>query len=260
MTVSIKDNKAFVKRIAASIIPQKLVTRKESVYIDDDALVINSSIHINNSTTSEYSSTGPNIILSSMFIRPFELLEEICDITVDDTIASKIRIYDDKKYVIVDGHNTSSFIVDGEYTDALIFSDSYNEFMNMIQIKNKRAGSIINTLCSRKLHWSIEYGVTGKLYTATLKSKVKMAKDLDTYSMYIEDSTNVYTHTSAKDIIDELLALPYEFHGTCINYSAIDCTRSYGKFVIDKMRSEAEANQIISYVDSNTNNIARRLI
>lgn len=259
MTVSIKDNKAFVKRIAASIIPQKLVTRKESVYVGDDALVVNSSIHINNSTTSEYSSTGPNIILSSMFIRPFELLEEF-GVAVDDITSSKIRIYDDKKYVIADGHNTSSFIVDDEYTDALIFSDSYNEFMKMIQIKNKRAGSIINTLCSRKLHWSIEYDVAGKLYSATLKSKVKMAKDLDTYSMYIEDSTNVYTHTSAKDIIEELLALPYEFHGTCINYSAIDYTRSYGNFVIDKMRTEAEANQIISYVNNNTSNIARRLI
>lgn len=259
MTVSIKDNKAFVRRIAASIIPQKLVTRKESVYVGDDALVVNSSIYINNSTTSEYSSTGPNIILSSMMIRPFELLE-MNGVAVDDISSSKIRIYDDKKYVIVDGHNTSSFIVDDEYTDTLLFSDSYNEFINMIQIKNKRVGSVMNTLCSRKLHWSIEYGVTGKLYSATLKSKVKMAKDLDTYSMYIEDSTNVYTHTSAKDIIDELLALPYEFHGTCINYSAIDCTRSYGKFVIDKMRSEAEANQILSYVNSNTSNIARRLI
>lgn len=259
MTVSIKDNKAFVRRIAASIIPQKLVTRKESVYVDDDALVVNSSIYINNSTTSEYSSTGPNIILSSMMIRPFALLETY-GVAVDDITSSKIRIYDDKKYVIVDGHNTSSFIVDGEYTDTLLFSDSYNEFINMIQIKNKKVGSIINTLCSRKLHYSIEYEVNSKLYSATLKSKVEMGKDLDTYSMYIEDSTNVYTHTSAKDIIDELLALPYEFHGTCINYSAIDCTRSYGKFVIDKMRSEAEANQILSYVNSNTSNIARRLI
>lgn len=259
MTVSIKDNKAFVRRIAASIIPQKLVTRKESVYVDDDALVVNSSIYINNSTTSEYSSTGPNIILSSMMIRPFELLE-MYGVAVDDITSSKIRIYDDKKYVIVDGHNTSSFIVDDEYKDTLLFSDSYNEFINMIQIKNKKVGSIINTLCSRKLHYSIEYEVNSKLYSATLKSKVKMAKDLDTYSMYIEDSTNVYTHTSAKDIIDELLALPYEFHGTCINYSAIDCTRSYGKFVIDKMRSEAEANKILSYVNSNTSNIARRLI
>jgi hypothetical protein len=259
MTVSIKDNKAFVRRIAASIIPQKLVTRKESVYVDDDALVVNSSIYINNSTTSEYSSTGPNIILSSMMIRPLELLE-MNGVAVDDITSSKIRIYDDKKYVIADGHNTSSFIVDDEYKDTLLFSDSYNEFINMIQIKNKRVGSVINTLCSRKLHHSIEYEVNSKLYSTTLKSKVKMAKDLDTYSMYIEDSTNVYTHTSAKDIIDELLALPYEFHGTCINYSAIDCTRSYGKFVIDKMRSEAEANQILSYVNSNTGNIARRLI
>lgn len=259
MTVSIKDNKAFVRRIAASIIPQKLVTRKESVYVGDDALVVNSSIYINNSTTSEYSSTGPNIILSSMMIRPLELLE-MNGVAVDDITSSKIRIYDDKKYVIVDGHNTSSFIVDDEYTDTSIFSDSYNEFINMIQIKNKKVGSIINTLCSRKLHHSIEYEVNSKLYSATLKSKVEMGKDLDTYSMYIEDSTNVYTHTSAKDIIDELLALPYEFHGTCINYSAIDCTRSYGKFVIDKMRSEAEANQILSYVNSNTSNIARRLI
>lgn len=259
MTVSIKDNKAFVKRIAASIIPQKLVTRKESVYVGDDALVVNSSIYINNSTTSEYSSTGPNIILSSMMIRPFELLE-MNGVAVDDITSSKIRIYDDKKYVIVDGHNTSSFIVDDEYTDTLLFSDSYNEFINMSQIKNKRVGSVMNTLCSRKLHHSIEYEVNSKLYSATLKSKVEMGKDLDTYSMYIEDSTNVYTHTSAKDIIDELLSLPYEFHGTCINYSAIDCTRSYGKFVIDKMRSESEANQIILYVDSNTNNIARRLI
>lgn len=259
MTVSIKDNKAFVRRITASIIPQKLVTRKESVYVDDDALVVNSSIYINNSTTSEYSSTGPNIILSSMMIRPLELLE-MNGVAVDDITSSKIRIYDDKKYVIVDGHNTSSFIVDDEYTDTLLFSDSYNEFINMIQIKNKRVGSVMNTLCSRKLHHSIEYEVNSKLYSATLKSKVKMAKDLDTYSMYIEDSTNVYTHTSAKDIIDELLALPYEFHGTCINYSAIDHTRSYGKFVIDKMRSKAEANQIISYVNSNTSNIARRLI
>lgn len=259
MTVSIKDNKAFVRRIAASIIPQKLVTRKESVYVGDDALVINSSIYINNSTTSEYSSTGPNIILSSMMIRPFELLE-MNGVAVDDITSSKIRIYDDKKYVIVDGHNTSSFIVDDEYTDTLLFSDSYNEFINMTQVKNKRVGSIINTLCSRKLHHSIEYEVNSKLYSATLKSEVEMGKDLDTYSMYIEDSTNVYTHTSAKDIIDELLALPYEFHGTCINYSAIDYTRSYGKFVIDKMRSESEANQIISYVNSNTGNIARRLI
>lgn len=259
MTVSIKDNKAFVRRIAASIIPQKLVTRKESVYVGDDALVINSSVYINNSTTSEYSSTGPNIILSSMMIRPFELLE-MHGVAVDDITSSKIRIYDDKKYVIADGHNTSSFIVDGEYTDTLLFSDSYNEFINMIQIKNKKVGSIINTLCSRKLHHSIEYEVNSKLYSATLKSEVEMGKGLDTYSMYIEDSTNVYTHTSAKDIIDELLALPYEFHGTCINYSAIDCTRSYGKFVIDKMRSEAEANKILSYVNSNTSNIARRLI
>lgn len=259
MTVSIKDNKAFVRRIAASIIPQKLVTRKESVYVDDDALVVNSSIYINNSTTSEYSSTGPNIILSSMMIRPLELLE-MNGVAVDDITSSKIRIYDDKKCVIADGHNTSSFIVDDEYKDTLLFSDSYNEFINMIQIKNKRVGSVMNTLCSRKLHHSIEYEVNSKLYSATLKSEVEMGKDLDTYSMYIEDSTNVYTHTSAKDIIDELLALPYEFHGTCINYSAIDHTRSYGKFVIDKMRSEAEANQIISYVDNNTNNIARRLI
>lgn len=259
MTVSIKDNKAFVRRIAASIIPQKLVTRKESVYVGDDALVVNSSIYINNSTTSEYSSTGPNIILSSMMIRPFELLE-MNGVAVDDITSSKIRIYDDKKYVIADGHNTSSFIVDDEYTDTLIFSDSYNEFMNMIQVKNKKVGSVMNTLCSRKLHHSIEYEVNSKLYSATLKSEVEMGKDLDTYSMYIEDSTNVYTHTSAKDIIDELLALPYEFHGTCINYSAIDHTRSYGKFVIDKMRTEAEANQILSYVNSNTNNIARRLI
>lgn len=259
MTVSIKDNKAFVRRIAASIIPQKLVTRKESVYVGDDALVVNSSIYINNSTTSEYSSTGPNIILSSMMIRPLELLE-MNGVAVDDITSSKIRIYDDKKYVIVDGHNTSSFTLDDEYTDTSIFSDSYNEFINMIQIKNKRVGSVMNTLCSRKLHHSIEYEVNSKLYSATLKSKVEMGKDLDTYSMYIEDSTNVYTHTSAKDIIDELLALPYEFHGTCINYSAIDCTRSYGKFVIDKMRSEAEANQILSYVNNNTNNIARRLI
>lgn len=259
MTVSIKDNKAFVRRIAASIIPQKLVTRKESVYVGDDAIVVNPSIYINNSTTSEYSSTGPNIILSSMMIRPFELLE-MHGVAVDDITSSKIRIYDDKKYVIVDGHNTSSFIVDGEYTDTLLFSDSYNEFINMIQIKNKRVGSVMNTLCSRKLHHSIEYEVNSKLYSATLKSKVEMGKDLDTYSMYIEDSTNVYTHTSAKDIIDELLALPYEFHGTCINYSAIDHTRSYGKFVIDKMRSEAEANQILSYVNNNTSNIARRLI
>lgn len=259
MTVSIKDNKTFVRRIAASIIPQKLVTRKESVYVDDDALVVNSSIYINNSTTSEYSSTGPNIILSSMMIRPLELLE-MNGVAVDDITSSKIRIYDDKKYVIADGHNTSSFIVDDEYKDTLLFSDSYNEFINMIQIKNKRVGSVMNTLCSRKLHYSIEYEVNSKLYSATLKSKVKMAKDLDTYSMYIEDSTNVYTHTSAKDIIDELLALSYEFHGTCINYSAIDHTRSYGKFVIDKMRTEAEANQILSYVNNNTSNIARRLI
>lgn len=259
MTVSIKDNKAFVRRIAASIIPQKLVTRKESVYVGDDALVVNSSIYINNSTTSEYSSTGPNIILSSMMIRPLELLE-MNGVAVDDITSSKVRIYDDKKDVTVDECATSSFIVDDEYKDTLLFSDSYNEFINMIQIKNKRVGSVMNTLCSRKLHHSIEYEVNSKLYSATLKSKVKMAKDLDTYSMYIEDSTNVYTHTSAKDIIDELLALPYEFHGTCINYSAIDCTRSYGKFVIDKMRSEAEANQILSYVNSNTSNIARRLI
>lgn len=259
MTVSIKDNKAFVRRIAASIIPQKLVTRKESVYVGDDTLVVNSSIYINNSTTSEYSSTGPNIILSSMMIRPLELLE-MNGVAVDDITSSKVRIYDDKKYVIADGHNTSSFIVDDEYKDTLLFSDSYNEFINMIQIKNKRVGSVMNTLCSRKLHHSIEYEVNSKLYSATLKSKVKIAKDLDTYSMYIEDSTNVYTHTSAKDIIDELLALPYEFHGTCINYSAIDHTRSYGKFVIDKMRSEAEANQILLYVNNNTSNIARRLI
>lgn len=259
MTVSIKDNKAFVRRIAASIIPQKLVTRKESVYVGDDALVVNSSIYINNSTTSEYSSTGPNIILSSMMIRPLGLLE-MNGVAVDDITSSKVRIYDDKKDVTVDECATSSFIVDDEYKDTLLFSDSYNEFINMIQIKNKRVGSVINTLCSRKLHHSIEYEVNSKLYSATLKSKVEMGKDLDTYSMYIEDSTNVYTHTSAKDIIDELLALPYEFHGTCINYSAIDHTRSYGKFVIDKMRSEAEANQILSYVNSNTNNIARRLI
>ena len=78
--------------------------------------------------------------------------------------------------------------------------------------------------------------------------------------MDTEDFTHVYTHTSATDLIDELLAIPYTFHGTSINYNSRDYTTKYGRFVVGNITSKVEANRIVLDICNKTNNIARYLI
>lgn len=262
MRYSIKDNKASFKRIMASILDNNVI-RKESVYVDydQDALIIRSILEFRNymleNTTCN--SMGPKIRLVTEIKVPCIVLD-IDGIVVDDRVESTLSLTNDKRTVSVDSIKTS--IISDIQEEGFIFSKEYSKLIGMVKHRNKRINGVIDKVCRRKLDWSIDYEVSSKLYTSTIKAKATCKSDysVETYYMQLEDTTHAYTHTSAKDIIDELLAIPYKFHGTTINYNARDYTIKSGHFIVGNIISENEANKIILDVYNKTRNIARYLI
>ena len=247
MRYSIKDNKASFKRIMASILDNNVI-RKESVYVDydQDALIIRSILEFRNymleNTTCN--SMGPKIRLVTEIKVPCIVLD-IDGIVVDDRVESTLSLTNDKRTVSVDSIKTS--IISDIQEEGFIFSKEYSKLIGMVKHRNRRINGVIDKVCRRKLDWSIDYEVSSKLYTSTIKAKATCKSDysVKTYYMQLEDATHAYTHTSAKDIIDELLAIPYKFHGTTINYSARDYTIKSGHFIVGNIISENEANKII---------------
>lgn len=262
MRYSIKDNKASFRRIMASIL-DKNVIRKESVYVDydQDILIIKSVLEFRNymleNTTCNPMS--PKIRLVTEINIHCAVLD-IDGVTVDDSVESTLSLANDKRTVSVDSTKTS--VITDMQEEGFIFSKEYSKLIGMVKHRNKRINGVIDKVCRRKLDWSIDYEVSSKLYTSTIKAKAtcKSDHDVEAYYMYLEDSTHVYTHTSAKSIIDELLAIPYKFHGTTINYSARDYTTESGHFIVGNIISENEANKIILDIHNKTRNIARYLI
>lgn len=262
MRYSIKDNKASFKRIMASILDNNVI-RKESVYVDydQDALIIRSILEFGNymleNTTCN--SMGPKIRLVTEIKVPCIVLD-IDGIVVDDGVESTLSLTNDKRTVSVDSIKTS--IISDIQEEGFIFSKEYSKLIGMVKHRNRRINGVIDKVCRRKLDWSIDYEVSSKLYTSTIKAKATCKSDysVKTYYMQLEDATHAYTHTSAKDIIDELLAIPYKFHGTTINYNARGYTIKSGHFIVGNIISENEANKIILDVYNKTRNIARLLI
>lgn len=262
MRYSIKDNKSSFKRIMASILDINVV-RKESVYVDyeQDILIIKSVLEFRNymleNTTCN--SMGPKIRLVTEIKLHCAVLD-IDGVTVDDSVESTLSLSNDKRTVSVDSTKTS--VITDMQEEGFIFSKEYSKLIGMVKHRNKRINGVIDKVCRRKLDWSIDYEVSSKLYTSTIKAKAtcKSDYDVEAYYMHLEDSTHVYTHTSAKSIIDELLAIPYKFHGTTINYNARDYTIKSGHFIVGNIISENEANKIILDIYNKTRNIARHLI
>lgn len=266
MTICISENKKFTKRILASILSPKIITREENAYFNHDTntLMINSTMTIKRIAGNDvaYNPMAPNITFVTDIKVPDALLE-FSGITVDDSNGSDIRISSNKSLidVTISTHRIESFNANEESIKGYLFSESYNPLLGAIGVKNKRLTKMMDKIATRKFNWSIDYDISSKIYTATVKADVSIYKDkMESHSMCIEDSTNVFAHTSAIGIIDELLATPYEFHGTCINYNAIDYTRRCGKFVIDKISCENEATKILLDVANATTDIAKRLI
>lgn len=262
MRYSIKDNKASFKRIMASILDNNVI-RKESVYVDydQDALIIRSILEFRNYMLENTTCTsmGPKIRLVTEIKVPCVVLD-IDGIVVDDRVESTLSLANDKRTVSIDSIKTS--IISDIQEEGFIFSKEYSKLIGMVKHRNRRINGVIDKVCKRKLDWSIDYEVSSKLYTSTIKAKATCKSDysVETYYMQLEDATHAYTHTSAKDIIDELLATPYKFHGTTINYSARDYTIESGHFIVGNIISENEANKIILDVYNKTRNIARLLI
>lgn len=265
MAVDVKENNKLISRIYASMLSPKIITREENAYFNNDAntLMINSTMTIKRiEDTVAYNPMAPSIT----FVTDIKVPEAVLDfsgITVDDSNGSDIRISSNKSLidVTIDTHHVESFKATEEFTKGFLFSESYNPLLNVIGVKNKRLFKMMDKIATRRFYWSIDYDVSDKIYTATVKAKASMYKDkMESHSICIEDSTNVFVHTSAIGIIDELLATPYEFHGTCINYNAIDYTRRSGKFVLDKISCESEATKILLDMANKTNSIAKRLI
>lgn len=262
MRYSIKDNKASFKRIMASILDNTVI-RKESAYVDydQDALIIKSVLEFKNymieNTTCN--AMSPKIRLVTEVSLPSTLLD-FYGIIADDRIESTLGLANDKRTVNVD--STKISVIRDMQEEGFIFSKEYSKLIGMVKLRNKRINGVIDKVCRRKLDWSIDHEVSSKLYTSTIKANATYKNDygVETYYMYLEDSTHVYTHTSAKDIIDELLAMPYKFHGTTINYSARDYTIESGHFIVGNIISENEANKIILDINNKTRNIARYLI
>lgn len=262
MRYSIKDNKASFKRIMASILDNNVI-RKESVYVDydQDALIIRSILEFGNymleNTTCN--SMGPKIRLVTEIKVPCIVLD-IDGIVVDDRVESTLSLTNDKRTVSVDSIKTS--IISDIKEEGFIFSKEYSKLIGMVKHRNRRINGVIDKVCRRKLDWSIDYEVSSKLYTSTIKAKATCKSDysVETYYMQLEDTTHACTHTSAKDIIDELLAIPYKFHGTTINYNARDYTIKSGHFIVGNIISENEANKIILDISNKTRNIARHFI
>lgn len=262
MRYSIKDNKASFRRIMASIL-DKNVIRKESVYVDydQDALIIKSVLEFKNymleNTTCN--AMSPKIRLVTEVNIPYTLLD-FYEIIVDDSVESTLGLVNDKKTVSVD--TTKISVIGDMQEEGFIFSKEYSKLIGMVKLRNKRINGVIDKVCRRKLDWSIDYEVSSKLYTSTIKANATYKNDygIETYYMSLEDATHVYTHTSAKDIIDELLATPYKFHGTTINYNVRGYTIKSGHFIVGNIISENEANKIILDIYNKTRNIARHLI
>lgn len=262
MRYSIKDNKASFKRIMASILDNTVI-RKESAYVDydQDALIIKSVLEFKNymieNTTCN--AMSPKIRLVTEVSLPSTLLD-FYGIIVDDRIESTLGLANDKRTVNVDSAKIS--VIHDMQEEGFIFSKEYSKLIGMVKLRNKRINGVIDKVCRRKLDWSIDHEVSSKLYTSTIKANATYKNDygVETYYMYLEDSTHVYTHTSAKDIIDELLSMPYKFHGTTINYNARDYTKESGHFIVGNIISENEANKIILDINNKTRNIARYLI
>ena len=262
MRYSVSENKSSYNRIMASILDNNVI-RKESVYVDydQDALIIRSILEFGNymleNTTCN--SMGPKIRLVTEIKVPCVVLD-IDGIVIDDRVESALSLANDKRTVSVDSIKTS--VISDIQEEGFIFSKEYSKLIGMVKHRNKRINGVIDKVCRRKLDWSIDYEVSSKLYTSTIKAKATCKSDysVETYYMQLEDATHAYTHTSAKDIIDELLAIPYKFHGTTINYNARDYTIKYGHFIVGNIISENEANKIILDVYNKTRNIARRLI
>lgn len=261
MRYSISENKSSHRAIQASIFDD-IVLRDECAYVDDDRemLIIKSVLTFKNFTAEKElcSSNGPKIRLVTEIEAPSELLD-IYEITVDDSIESVIRLFDANKDVTVPASKTTE--IRDMYNEGFLFSKEYSKLIGMIHIRNKRINSIMNKLYQRKFDWFVDYEVSSKVYTSTIKSKVSYSnKGIETYTMDTEDATHVYTHTSSKDIIDELLAVPYTFHGTTINYNSRDYTTKYGRFVVGNIISKNEANRIVLDIHNKNINIARYLI
>lgn len=266
MTVNAKENSKYISRILASILSQKIITREENAYFDHDTntLMINSTMTIKRIAGDDvaYNPMAPNITFVTDIKVP-EVVLDFSGITVDDSNGYAIRISSNKSLidVTIDTHHIESFDFREEFTKGYLFSESYSPLLGVIGVKNKRLTKMMDKIATRKFNWSIDYDISSKIYTATVKANVSIYKDkMESHSMCIEDSTNVFAHTSAIGIIDELLATPYEFHGTCINYNAIDYTRRSGKFVLDKISCENEATKILLDVANATTDIAKRLI
>lgn len=262
MRYSIKDNKASFKRIMASILDNTVI-RKESAYVDydQDVLIIKSVLEFKNymieNTTCN--AMSPKIRLVTEINLHCAVLD-IDGVTVDDSVEATLSLANDKRTVSVDSIKTS--VITDMQEEGFIFSKEYSKLIGMVKHRNKRINGVIDKVCRRKLDWSIDYEVSSKLYTSTIKAKAtcKSDYDVEAYYMHLEDSTHVCTHTSAKSIIDELLAIPYKFHGTTINYSARDYTKESGHFIVGNIISENEANKIILDTHNKTRNIARYLI
>ena len=261
MRYSMSENKSAHKQIQASIF-NDVVLREECAYVDcdKDMLIIKSVLTFKNHTAEkEYcNSNGPKIrVVTEIEVPPAVL--DIDGITVDDSVKSTMRLFNDNKDVSVPSSKTTE--IRDMYNEGFIFSKEYSKLIGMIHIRNKRISSVTSKLYQRKFEWFIDYEVSSKVYTSTIKSKVSYKTNgVETYSMDIEDATHVYTHTSATGIIDELLSIPYTFHGTSIDYSSRDYTTKYGRFVVGNIISKNEANGIVIDVCNNTINIARYLI
>ena len=262
MRYSIKDNKSSFKRIMASILDTNVV-RKESVYVDydQDILIIKSVLEFRNYMLENTTCNpmAPKIRLVTEINLHCAVLD-IDGVTVDDSVEATLSLANDKRTVSVDSTKTS--VITDMQEEGFIFSKEYSKLIGMVKHRNKRINGVIDKVCRRKLDLSIDYEVSSKLYTSTIKAKAtcKSDHDVEAYYMHLEDSTHVYTHISAKDIIDELLATPYKFHGTTINYNARDYTIKSGHFIVGNIISENEANKIILDIYNKTRNIARHLI
>lgn len=262
MRYSIKDNKASFKRIMASILDTNVI-RKESAYVDydQDILIIKSVLEFRNYMIENTTCNpmGPKIRLVTEINLHCAVLD-IDGVTVDDSVEATLSLANDKRTINVD--STKISVIHDMQEEGFIFSKEYSKLIGMVKLRNKRINGVIDKVCRRKLDWSIDYEVSSKLYTSTIKANANYKNDygVETCHMYLEDATHVYTHTSAKDIIDELLAVPYKFHGTTINYNARDYTIKSGRFTVGNIISENEANKIVLDICNKTRNIARYLI
>ena len=262
MQYSISENKSSYKDIHASIFDD-VVLREERAYVDydKDSLIIKSVLTFKNHTEEKElcNANGPKIKIVTEMEIPSVVLD-IDGIIVDDSVESTMRLFNDNKDISVPPSKTTE--VRDMYNEGFLFSKEYSKLIGMFHIRNKRISSITKKLYQRKFNWSIDYEVSSKVYTSTVKANVSYRKDssLESYTMYIEEATHVYTHISATDLIDELLAVPYTFHGTSINYSSRDYTTKYGRFVVGNITSKIEANRIVQDICDKTNNIARYLI